>query len=124
VIERVVSASERLLKEKILTVLKQTVSRADITTEYALAAQSGNLFTPERYLLLINAVAPHHISVSSKYVSFADMIHRTGDRIDRFAVHDRPLDQGDVSLLQQVADIVPFRSLGEGIHRLAGRRHP
>jgi hypothetical protein len=42
-------------------------------------------------------------------VALADMLHRPGTRINRFAVHEKPLDKGDVSLLQQVADIMPFR---------------
>jgi hypothetical protein len=128
VIERVVSATERMLKEKILTVLQTTVAQSKILTEYAAPGQSGKIHRfdfaviepPDQAgnLLLINAVAPHHISVSAKYVSFADVVHRTDGRIDRFAVHDKPLDPSDVSLLQQVADIVPVKSLHEGVIRL------
>jgi hypothetical protein len=124
VLDRVVSATERMLREKILVVLQRTVRPSDIAAEYAAAGESGKLHRfdfavtePQGSLLLINAVAPHHISVSAKYVAFADMLHRPGKQIDRFAVHEKPLDKGDVSLLQQVADIVPFRSLHAGVER-------
>jgi hypothetical protein len=124
VLDRVVSARERMLKDKILVVLQRTVRPSDIAAEYAAPGESGKLHRfdfavtePRGSLLLINAVAPHHISVSAKYVAFADMLHRPGTRIDRFAVHEEPLDKGDVSLLQQVADIVPFKSLSAGVAR-------
>jgi hypothetical protein len=48
-------------------------------------------------------LAPHHISVSSKYVAFSDIIHRDDVKTDRWAVHDKDLDLSDVSLLLQVA---------------------
>jgi hypothetical protein len=69
-------------------------------------------------MLLLNAVAPHHISVSSKYVAFSDIIHREGMRTDRWAVHDKELEPSDVSLLLQVAEIVPMQALPKGLSRL------
>jgi hypothetical protein len=127
-IDRVVSATERVLRDRILSVLKATVAESEIAVEYEIPGQSGKLHRfdfavrePRDNLLLINAVAPHHISVSAKYVAFADVIHREGTHTDRFAVHDKPLESGDVSLLQQVADIVPVKSLQHGIQRLVLR---
>jgi hypothetical protein len=127
-LDRVVSATERVLRDRILSVLKATVAESEIAVEYEILGQSGKLHRfdfavkePRDNLLLIHAVAPHHISVSAKYVAFADVIHREGVRTDRFAVHDKPLESGDVSLLQQVADIVPVKSLQHGIQRLVLR---
>jgi hypothetical protein len=65
-------------------------------------------------LILINAVSPHPTSISSKYVSFADAAN---DVTAKFAVHHKPLEAEDISLLQQVAEIVPFRSVTPGVRR-------
>lgn len=125
-LDRVVSATERMLRDRILGVLKETIAASDIAPEFEIAGKSGKkhrfdfaIQEKRDTLLLINAVAPHHISVSAKYVAFADVIQREGRDFDRFAVHDKPLESGDISLLQQVADIVPVRSLRPGIERLA-----
>jgi hypothetical protein len=125
-LDRVVSASEHVLRDRILSVLKETISQSQIGVEYEIVGQSGKshrfdfaVREPHDHLLLINAVAPHHISVSSKYVAFADIIRREGEGTDRFAVHEKPLESSDVLLLQQVADIVPVKSLQAGIKRLA-----
>jgi hypothetical protein len=66
---------------------------------------------------LIDTVLPHHVSISAKYVAFADTRCDRSTEIGRFAVYDRPLDRAHASLLQQVADLVPFRSLEPGIKR-------
>jgi hypothetical protein len=68
-------------------------------------------------LILIDAVAPHHISISSRYVAFADVTNRIDGKLDKFAVHDRPLEHSDESLLLQVAKIVPFKSLDQNVRR-------
>jgi hypothetical protein len=125
VLDRVVSATERVLKDRILDILKRTVKQSAIAPEFGVTGKSGKVHhfdfavrESNKNLLLINAVAPHHISVSSKYVAFADLVFRTDGRIDRFAVHERPLDPSDVSLLLQVAEIVPVKSLRSGIERV------
>ena len=64
--------------------------------------------------ILINSVTPHRNSISAKYVSFADT---EGDPKDKFAVHDRDLDNDDTLLLQQVASVVPLTSLVAGTQR-------
>ena len=68
-------------------------------------------------VLLLDAVAPHHISVASKYVAFSDVSHRRDFRTDRWAVHEKELDASDASLLLQVAEIVPVKALPEGLKR-------
>ena len=123
VLDRVVTATEAVLKERILSVLKTMVPLKMIAVDYEVAGQSKKHkfdFAVTEFsgtTLLLNAVAPHHISVSSKYVAFADVIHRHGFRTDRWAVHDKELDRSDVSLLLQVAEIVPMQALPEGLKR-------
>ena len=68
--------------------------------------------SPYERLLLIDTVVPHHVSVAAKYVAFADTRLDKATGSSRFAVYDRPLDAGDASLLQQVAILLPIRSLG------------
>lgn len=124
-LDRMVSATERVLKDRILDVLRSTITHSEIKTEYTATGKSGKVHhfdfavqEPDNSLLLISAVAPHHISVSAKYVAFSDVLHRTDGRIDRFAVHDRELDESDISLLLQVAEIVPITSLKKGVQML------
>jgi hypothetical protein len=69
-------------------------------------------------ILLIDAVAPHPVSIYSKYVAFSDVSRDGGRESRRFAVYDRPLEPADVSLLQQVADLVPMESLEPGARRI------
>lgn len=68
----------------------------------------------EARTILINAVATHHFSISSRYVSFADTRIEGYEDVGRFAVFDRPLEEGDASLLSQVADLVPLKALIAG----------
>jgi hypothetical protein len=122
-LDRVVSATETALKEKILRVLKTTVPPKMLAVEYEVVGESKRHkfdFAVTEFsgrMLLLNAVAPHHISVSSKYVAFSDVIHRKGVETDRWAVHEKELDRSDVSLLLQVAEIVPMQALAEGLKR-------
>jgi len=94
-----------------------------VTKEYEVAGRSGKLHHfdfgvrhDEGGLILINAVWPHHVSVAAKYVAFADTRMNDG-LIDRFAVYDKELDASDVSLMQQVADLMPIRALSIGVKR-------
>lgn len=68
--------------------------------------------------ILISAVAPHHFSISSKYVAFSDTKIAGYDDVGRFAVFDRDLGGDDAALLAQVADLVPLKSLVLGAERL------
>jgi len=123
-LERIVSSTEAVLKQKMLTVLKQTMPPATIAVGYDVAGKSKHHqfdFAVREFdgsMLLLNAVAPHHVSVSAKYVAFSDIIHREGVRTDRWAVHDKPLEPSDVSLLLQVAEIVPLTSFHKGLERM------
>jgi len=128
-VEHLVAASEGLLKDRIFSVLRKVVSEPQISKEQNVVGRSGKLHrfdfvvrADTNTLVLIDAVTPHHISISAKYVAFADVQSESVIRTDKFIVHDRPLASDDVSLLQQVADIVPFTSLEPGIARVA-RKH-
>jgi hypothetical protein len=124
VVDRMMTATETVLKDKILRVLKETVPPTTIAVDYEIAGQSKRHkfdFAVTEFdgsMLLLNAVAPHHISVSSKYVAFSDVVHRDDVRTDRWAVHDKGLDPSDVSLLLQVAEIIPMQALSGGLKRL------
>jgi hypothetical protein len=97
-LDRFVTATETVLKDKILRSLKSTVPPSMIAVDYEVAGQSKRHkfdFAVTEFdgsMLLLNAIAPHHISVSSKYVAFSDIIHREGIRTDRWAVHDKELE--------------------------------
>jgi hypothetical protein len=125
-VEHLVAASEGLLRERIFAVLRRVVSESKISKEQDVIGRSGKLHkfdflvrVERDNMILIDAVTPHHISISSKYVAFADVQSESSGYYKKFAVHDRPLASDDVSLLQQVADIVPFKSLEPGIIRAA-----
>jgi hypothetical protein len=128
VFQHVSAASEEMLKERIFAILASVVPPSSIAKEYALIGKSGKhhhfdyaVQTVEEQPLLLNAVTPHHVSISSKYVAFSDT--HESPAIGRFAVHERPLDADDMALLQQVADIVPYTSLRPGLARqMAGHR--
>jgi hypothetical protein len=118
-----VSATEAQLGDRIYETLLRLVSPSAITKEYEIPGKSGkqhrfDFGVKERdELILIDAVAPHHISISSRYVAFADVTNRIDGKLDKFAVHDRPLEHSDESLLLQVAKIVPFKSLDQNVRR-------
>jgi len=117
-------AAENDLKDQILSTLYRVVQPRYIAREYEVRGRSGKKhkfdFGVQSALdgiILLNAVSPHHVSISSKYVVFADTSGEYANIRARFAVHDRPLEPEDVSLLQQVADIVPLSSLERGVRR-------
>ena len=60
-------------------------------------------------ILVLSAVAPHHSSIAAKYVAFADT--RGLEHVSRFAVYERPLERGDISLMMQVTELVPLAAL-------------
>jgi hypothetical protein len=122
-LDRFVVATEAVLKERILSALKVAFPAKMIAVEYEIAGESKKhrfdfaVTETSGSVLLLDAVAPHHISVASKYVAFSDISHRKDLRTDRWAVHEKELDAGDASLLLQVAEIVPVKALPEGLKR-------
>jgi hypothetical protein len=124
ILERSITAGETLLRDKVYDVLAKAFDPRIVKREFPFVGRSGKehhfdfaIHKRHEPLLLIDTVLPHHVSVSAKYVAFADARFDSSREIGRFAVYDRPLEQGDASLLQQVADLVPFRSLEPGVKR-------
>jgi len=125
-VARLSAAAEESLVERILECLSRAFKKDKIVREYTLRGKSGKehsfdfaLFDHGDMQIIIDAVSPHHNSISSKYVAFADTGSPLGaPDFHKFAVYDRPLSRDDVSLMQQVAEIVPFASLVEGSRRI------
>jgi hypothetical protein len=76
--------------------------------------------TTEAGLLLVNAVVPHHVSVSAKYVAFAD-IAANDEHTSKLAVYGRRLETEDAALITQVATLVPVDSVPAGVRRVIAR---
>jgi hypothetical protein len=122
-LERAAVAAERVLGDKIYDALTHVVPKSSIAREYEHRGASGKRWrydyaaTAPEHLLLVNAVTPHHVSISAKYVAFADL--PANDRgIEKFAVYGRKLETDDVALITQVATLVPVTSLEQGIRRV------
>lgn len=115
-------SKEDTLKRMIGEVLNEIAPKKYVK-DFEMRGKSGKVHhfhyalrpSPERAILL-DAVKPHPNSIASKYMAFSD----TRDFepvIGRLAVYDQPLDQDDVSLLQEVAEIIPFTSLNKNIRK-------
>lgn len=125
-IEHVVVSNENKLKERIFSTLSGLVRQRLISRDFEVTGRSGKVHHFDFGVrndgeghILINAVWPHHVSVAAKYVAFADT--KMNDmHVGRLAVYERELEAKDVSLMQQVADLVPFNSLSVGIQRTFG----
>ena len=124
IVDRARAAGESVLRDQVYEVLSRTFDTSLVAREFPFIGRSGKEHRFEfavresrEHLLLIDTVVPHHVSVSAKYVAFADTRLEGGNGISRFAVYDRPLDAGDAALLHQVADLVPIRSLELGVKR-------
>jgi hypothetical protein len=122
---RLTAAAEESLVERIHDSLARVFQRDRIIRDFQVRGKSGKEHSFDFALLaegdrqiLMDAVAPHHSSIAAKYVAFADTGPANGALgLHKFAVYDRPLSRDDVALMQQVAEIVPFRSLVEGSKR-------
>jgi hypothetical protein len=124
---RATAAAEIALTDRIEDMLARSFGVKSYRRNFAARGKSGKehqfdfaVRDHSEYSLLISAVAPHHSSISAKYVAFADT---EADMQFKFAVYDRPLETGDTALLQQVASIVPLRSLAAGARKSLERVH-
>jgi hypothetical protein len=114
-VEHIAVATEIALKARIFDVLSEVVAKESIAREFEYRGNSGKIhsfdFAVKRKdeFHLMDAVAPHHVSIAAKYVAFADAGGHSGP--EKYAVFDRELDTGDTALLQQVADLVPFAAV-------------
>lgn len=124
VVDHVVAAAEAGLVEKIYQALRLVYPDPRILREFAVDGQSGKshkfdfaVGDPTQKILLVDGVTPHHSSIAHKYTSFADVKNALNGCVTNFAVFERPLDDDDVSLMQQVADLVPIQAVSAGAER-------
>jgi hypothetical protein len=121
-VDKIMAAQEEALIDRIGKTLFETVSPKDVSKNVDIKGISGGkrhfdfiLRRESPHPIFINSVTPRRNSIAAKYVSFADT---DADTRFKLAVHDRELEVGDTALLQQVASVVPFVSLGAGARRL------
>jgi hypothetical protein len=123
-IGKAAAAAESHLKDRIRESLEHFVPASRIDEDYEVRGQSGDsrhfdygVRSANDSLLLLSAVSPHHNSIAAKYVAFADT-KALDAGISRFAVYDRPLEKGSVSLMLQVAELVPLATLDPKARRV------
>lgn len=66
-------------------------------------------------LVLVDAVTPFATSINSKYTAFADVNRLLDHR--GLVVFDRPLEPSDKTLLSNVVDVVPLKSMTLNIEK-------
>ena len=120
-VEHAIAVAEEALIDRIEHNLKNFFRPEQIGRDVEVRGLSGGkryfdfVLKNDVHQLLINGVAPHHGSVASRYVSFADT---DGDVAHKLAVYDKPLNADDAALLGQVASVLPLASLAQGAGRL------
>ena len=118
----VAAKQERLLHELIFDEIKKAVPEHRIANGYHYRGSSGKDWPIDFAViggdipLLIKGVSAHHNSISASYTAFGDI--GVNDNISRFAVHSQPLGAEDATLMRQVAQLVPLRSVEAGVRRL------
>jgi hypothetical protein len=122
-VEHVARSEAEALRDRISRELVQTFSRRRISAEVIRKGESGREYRfdfevkGENGIAVVEAVTPFANSIFSKYTAFSDTraLYMGGG----FAVHDRELHQQDITLLSQVADVIPLTRMATGIqHRL------
>lgn len=125
-LERVVVAAESAMADRIFDALAHVIPRASIAREFEHRGESGKNWrydfgaTANDNLLLVNAVSPHHASISAKYVAFADTPEADAD-VRKLAVYSRKLETADATLITQVATLVPLMSVEAGVRKVLAR---
>ncbi|MFN7389255.1 hypothetical protein [Brevundimonas sp.] len=125
-LERTVVVAERAMADRIFEALAHVVPKASIAREFEHRGSSGKNWrydfgvSANDNLLLVNAVAPHHASISAKYVAFADTPDDEED-VRKLAVYSKKLETADATLITQVATLVPVGSVERGVRRVLSR---
>lgn len=122
---RSAAAAEDNLRERVEVVLNAVVpEESRLAKSFEVVGRSGKThafdFAVRRHSgqwLLVGAVTPHHASISSRYVAFADTRGENELIGSGLAVYDRPLQDDDAALMLQVAALVQFNALPSGIRR-------
>ena len=122
--ERAALATEQALGERVYDTLSKLFTRNEVRRQFEYRGSSGKVWRADFFIptdetaLFVNTVSPHHISISAKYVAFADLRDEESSLVLRkYAVFDRELESDDVSLISQVADLVPVVSLELALKR-------
>lgn len=116
-IEAAHQAQENAIHEIIHGVLRAVVREDRIADGFDMRGKSGKhhhfdfAVREPKGITLIGAVAPHHVSVAAKYLSFSDTKGFGEEIRGRFIVHEKPLEEEDVNLLLQCADVVPATAM-------------
>ncbi len=123
-VEKIVKVSEETLRSRMRKVLLKHVPEKNVALEYEFIGTSGKHHKFDFAITgngqpktLIDAVAPFHISIASKYVAFADL--QSGPELDGYVVYDNNIEDSDKALLQQVAQVVPLSGFDKTATRLA-----
>lgn len=122
-LERAAQAAESAMADQIFEALSHIVPKAAIARDFVHRGSSGRKWrydfgaTANDNLLLVNAVSPHHNSISAKYVAFADA-PEDREHVRKLAVYNRKLDTADATLITQVATLVPLRSVERGARKV------
>lgn len=125
-VEKFAASAEENLNGRIENIIRSTIPLHHINKDFDFIGASGKhhkfafAVLGSHKTILIDSVVPHHVSISSKYTSFSDAKMESSS-IDRFAVYDRILEPVDRSLIEQVADLVPIKSLELGLIRSIGQ---
>lgn len=127
-VSRTAKFADADLKDHINEVLERNVQQKNIAREYAFVGNSGREYhfdfavvEHHRKIALIDGVVPHAASIYAKFTAFSDVGEAHGTR--RLVVYSRKLEEQDKTLLQQVADVVPFRSFEAGLQQTLKWHH-
>ena len=122
-VAKATAAFEASLASRMEEVLRKLFGVKAVGREVAIRGKSGGMRRFDFVVrgrsanddeILLNAIASHHVSISAKYVAFAD-VDVPLDR--KLAVFERTLANDDASLIKQVAIAMPFASLSAGAER-------
>lgn len=125
---KIVAAAEGELKDRIRETLRHLAPEDNIGEDVEVIGRSGDARNFDYSVkiandnsLLLSAVSPHPNSVAAKYVVFADT--KGMPNVSRFAVYDRPLEKGSISLMLEVVDLVPINALDPRARRVLDVAH-
>jgi hypothetical protein len=124
-VARVAATTEKAIVDEVEAVATDVFGASRVAREVEIRGKSGG---KRRYdvvvrltrddLLLINGISPHHNSIASKFVTFSDS---DVPREQKLAIHDRPLAVDDITLMQEVARVVPMVAVRAGPEKVLAR---
>lgn len=124
-VEHVGRSAMVMLQEAIQQALVGTFAKSRVSVKPTRKGHSGREYefdfavSDAGRIVLIDAVTPYAISINSKYTAFSDVQKNLDGR--GFVVFERPLLAPDKTLLAEVADVVPFKTMTAGVQRVLVR---